>query len=391
MTLAKRQIWILTIALSALVCISLLMAPKGSSLRQGSTYGRSPDGYGAWYADMKQQGNPVQRWQKPLNELFRVSRSVKQAQSFSGATLVSDSQITSPPGGIPSAPMTLLRVSNRLRPPDEAGREWVQAGNVLVLLGVRVPVSQAPFHSDISTPVGAVQVDTSRRRAKDSKGHSLLEDSFGAVVWQENLGQGRIIYASTPFLGANAYQKAAGNFKFLTDLVTEAGYPVWVDEYLHGYKDTDVVKQESPGNVLNYLAKTPLALLAIQIGVILLVLIWGQNQRLGRGLALTDPPVDNSEAYIQAMASVLQKAACSEFVVDTVGKAEQIEVQKALGLGTEPLPLETIVAAWIQQTGRTGAELETILRTAHRHRRISEPDLLRWVENIQIVRRHLPS
>jgi hypothetical protein len=388
MTLRRRQIWILAIALGALLCISLFMAPRDGSLRQGSTYGRSPDGYGAWYAYMERRGTPPQRWQKPLSDLFKASKSVKQAQAFPAASLVEYTQ-TTPPAGIPSAHVTLLRISNRLSSPDDAGREWIQAGNVLVLLGVRVPVTRAPFSSNLSTPDGAVRIDTSRRAA-DSKPPFLLDDSFGPIVWQEKIGPGRVIYASTAFLGANAYQSAAGNFEFLAKLVTQAGYPVWVDEYLHGYKDTDIVQKESPGNVLAYLARTPLVLVAMQAVILLLISIWGQNQRLGQAIALTNPAPDNSKAYIQAMAAVLRKAACSEFVVDTVGKAEQLEIQKALGLGTEPLSLEAIVAAWMQQTGRPGAELETIIRTAHRHRRISEPDLLRWVENIQIARRHLP-
>jgi hypothetical protein len=50
MTLSKRQIWILAIALAALVIISLFAAPGGRQQQSGSTYGRSPDGYGAWYA-----------------------------------------------------------------------------------------------------------------------------------------------------------------------------------------------------------------------------------------------------------------------------------------------------------------------------------------------------
>jgi len=73
MTLSKRQIWILAIALAALVIISLFAAPGGKQQQSGSTYGRSPDGYGAWYAFMESRGIPIQRWQKPLKLLFQPS------------------------------------------------------------------------------------------------------------------------------------------------------------------------------------------------------------------------------------------------------------------------------------------------------------------------------
>jgi len=387
--LTRRQIWILAIVLGTILCITLFIAPRDTSQRQGSTYGRSPDGYAAWYAEMERRGTPVRRWQKPLSELFNPSTQFQETSFAPSAPDPTRAQATFRPVDN-SSHVTLLRIGNRLPPPNNpAEREWIRKGNVLVQLGARSPVTKAPFTSDISSPVGSVRIETSRR-ARDAKTDSLLEDSFGAVVWQETIGQGRVVYASTPFLAANAYQDFQGNFEFLTKLVIQAGYPIWVDEYLHGYKDANVIQKETPGNVIAYLMRTPLILIGIQAVVLLGVLIWGQNQRLGQPIVTANPAADNSEAYIQAMAAVLRKAECSEFVVETVGKAEQLEIQKALGLGTELLSLETIVDAWAQQTGRAAAELETVLRTAQRHRRVSESDLMRWVENIQMVHQHLP-
>jgi hypothetical protein len=163
-----------------------------------------------------------------------------------------------------------------------------------------------------------------------------------------------------------------------------------VDEYSHGYKDAEEIQRETSNNVITYLAKTPLSLLAIQIGVILLMLLWGQNQRLGPPAPVTAPIVDNSEAYIQAMAAVLREAECSEFVLDVIGKAEQLDIQTALGLGKMPLPLETVSAAWVQQTGQSAVELESLLQRAKQSRRIGEAALLKWVHQIQLVHRDLP-
>jgi hypothetical protein len=364
--LSRRQIGILAIALAVIVLITLLLAPN-TNLPLGSTYGRSPDGYGAWYTFMQERGTLVQRWQKPLEELTRPRPS--------------------------RSPITLLQVSSERSLTTDRLKQWVKDGNVLVLLGVKCGVTKAPFRSILPSSVGGVQIETSRRETlpkQSSNLQSRLSDAYGSVVWQETLGKGRIIYASTPYLAANAYQDSPGNFQFLAQLVTEAGYPIWVDEYSHGYKDAEEIQRETSNNVITYLAKTPLSLLAIQIGVILLMLLWGQNQRLGPPAPVTAPIVDNSEAYIQAMAAVLREAECSEFVLDVIGKAEQLDIQTALGLGKMPLPLETVSAAWVQQTGQSAVELESLLQRAKRSRRIGEAALLKWVHQIQLVHRDLP-
>ncbi|NJN59943.1 MAG: DUF4350 domain-containing protein, partial [Leptolyngbyaceae cyanobacterium SL_5_9] len=142
-------------------------------------------------------------------------------------------------------------------------------------------------------------------------------------------------------------------------------------------------------NIVLYLAKTPLLLLAVQAGIMLLVLILG-HRRLGPAIALETPSTDNSKAYIQAMAGVLQKANSNKFVVEMVGKAEQLNVQRSLGLGTNLLEPTVVTAAWTQQTGRPAAELAEILDLVDNHAQISERELLSWLDKVQTMRRHLP-
>lgn len=408
MSLSKRQIWLLAIALATLVLISLFAAPGSKRLQSGSTYGRSPDGYGAWYALMESRGVTIHRWQKPLKSLFQPDDSKMPAietqlpagalaatdLAFAIAPLSRNAHPAAFPAALssPTSPITLLQVlTDETTALSGTTLDWVKRGNVLIQLGSRARATRAPFDSTIASPVGNVRIQTSRRDttigAENSK-EPVLSDAFGSVVAQRAIGRGRLISASTPHLAANAYQDAPGNFEFLAKLVTEPGLPIWVDEYSHGYKDAAVIKQES-GNLLEYLAKTPLLLVLIQAAVMLLVLVWGQNQRLGAAIALPKPTVDNSEAYIQAMAGVLRKAESSQFVVTSVCKAEQLQVQKALGLGTEPLPLSTLLAAWTQQTNQPTTMLEAALNPIKRPRRASEAELLTWLNAIQIVKQQL--
>ncbi|HEY9699762.1 MAG TPA: DUF4350 domain-containing protein [Trichocoleus sp.] len=360
----RNQWWGIGFAFLVLVLLSFFLAPRSNNLQQGSTYSRAPGGYGAWYAEMQQQGTPIQRWQKPPDQLWNSAGVEGLSQ--------------------PSRPIVLLRIGGSRGETTSFSRDWVRQGNILVQLGVPVPATDAPFSSMIQSPVGGVKVETSRRETSQ-QGKALLRDAQGAIVWEEAIGVGRVVSASTSFLAANAYQDEPGNFKFLAQLVRQPGYPIWVDEYLHGHKDANIIAQEGAQTVIGYLAKTPIVLLVVQSSLVLLILIWGLNQRLGQPIALLEPQLDNSEAYIQALAGVLRKANSHDFVVQTIGRAEQIQIQQSLRLGKELLDPEIVIAAWTEQTGRSATELRQVLAALHQQK-WSERELQDWLKKVQTVR-----
>ncbi|MBE9206575.1 DUF4350 domain-containing protein [Nostoc sp. LEGE 06077] len=348
---SNRIAWIGAIALGVIILLSLFSAPN-TKIYSGSTYSRAADGYGAWYAYMQQQGVTIQRWQKPLDD-FKPDKT----------------------------PVTLLRVSSSPREAyllfDE--QEWLEKGNDLIILGVKTPVTEANFHSLQQSNFGDIKIATKRRNIKVEKQLVSLGDRFGAVVWQEKRDQGKVIFSTTPYLAANAYQDNLSNFQYLASLVNQKGNKLFVDEYIHGYKDTDVSQSEGEGDLLSYFAKTPLLPALVQLGILLLVLIWANNQRFGKPIVLETPVIDNSQAYIQALAGVLEKAESSNFVIEMVGKEEQRQLQKALGLGTTLLEHQTLLQVWQEKTGTNPAELDAVLKLSTRKQRISERELLSWL------------
>jgi len=377
--LSRRQMWFGLLVIGAITLLTLLAAPTQNVSRSGSTYNRAPDGYGAWYSFMSERGSPIQRWQQPFDQLAQ-----KQPSSQPG----SDSQ----------SKITLLQINSGLREASlgNSQKAWVEAGNTLVVLGAHAPVTDATFRTLQTSDFGNVRVDTRRRHRlpKEETTTLKLGDRFGAVVWQESLGQGRVIWATTPHLAANAYQDHRANYEFLAQLVTKPKQPIWVDEYLHGYRDpsnaTATTSEKRSRSLLAYLANTALLPGFLQVGVFLLLGIWAHNRRFGQPMPVTTPAVDNSKAYIEALAGVLHKAESSEFVIDTIRKEEQLQVQRALGLGNQLLDSETLLIAWTQQTGRPAAELADMLQLRSRGQRVSDRDLLIWLEKIQTVRHHLP-
>ncbi|TAF05943.1 MAG: DUF4350 domain-containing protein [Nostocales cyanobacterium] len=360
----NRIIWLGAIALAAIILLSITIAPS-SKINHGSSYNRSPEGYGAWYAFMQAQGINIQRWRKPFSNLEAETN-----------------------------PVTLLQIHSILSTPKLYPEqiEWVKKGNNLIILGAKQPPTQAEFSTKQKSHLGDIKIDTSRRWKKSQSQQVILGDRYGAVIWEENYNQGKVIFATTPYLAANAYQDEA-NFVYLADLVSKTKQKILVDEYIHGYKDIDVMKKEGESNLFSYFAKTPLLAVIVQIVVLLLVLIWSQNRRFGKPVNLDTPIIDNSQAYIQALAGVLQKAESSDFVLEMVGKAERLQLQKALGLGQIPVENEVLLKVWQDQTGSSTAELEAVLKMPGKKHHLSEQDLLSWLGKWQSLRKiqHLKS
>lgn len=384
-----RNRWILLGAIGIVILLTLFLAPQSSG-QQGSTYSRAPGGYGAWYGDMQEQGAEIQRWERPLSELFQAD-----------------------------SPRTLLQIPDRNSLHNFPDLKWIRDGNVAVLLGAeparlgfstRSIITDAPFTSIVPSPNGNVTIQTRRRFPtidrlpnstsvqyipEDSPARTFQDrfsDAYGAIVQEWSYGEGQIVFVVTPDLAANAYQDAPGNFKLLAQLVQEPGNPIWVDEYLHGYKEAEVIAEETSESLIRYLAQTPILIVAVQALVILLVLIWGANQRFGAAIKPTEPAIDNSKAYIQALAAVLRKANCSEFVVSTIARAEQIQIQRSLGLGTDLLPPEQVIKAWTQQAEQSSIhpnDLKDVLHSASKPDRLSETALLRWLEKLNRIHQAL--
>jgi len=349
MKLSRKRILGIAIAIVVSVLLIFLSAPN-TNPHPGSTYSRSPQGYGAWYAYMLDRKLPIQRWEKSLKDF------------------------------LPKQKGTLIRIfptASKLALSSEE-KKWITAGNTLVQVGVSAPVTAANFHQSIESPAGLVQIDTSRRFKPIASKKEILGDRFGVVVRQEKIEKGSLIQVSTPYLAANAYQDAAGNYALLAQLVKE-NPPIWVDEYLHGYKDKQSMEALQEGNWISYLIKTPLLAIATQAVILLCVLIWSHNQRFGLPQTVEVVKPDNSQAYIHSLAMVLARAGASEFVMQAIGQAEKLTLQKKLGLGTTLLSHQELVDAWVE-TGRSPSELMAVLTPLESKQRISERQLLTWLE-----------
>ena len=360
--------YLLIAALGLVLLIILAVAPTYNIIQSGSTWSKEPDGYGAWFEYMEQRGAPIERWQRPIPEL--VEEVEERENSDMPATIVRIFP--------PSVPPHAIELS-----------DWIKRGDRVVVLSRSQPVNAAVFETRFDTDVGEVLVET--RRRNDYKGvDSILSDEYGSVVWKEDVAAyiepedesaataGDYIHSTVPYLAANAYLDEPGNFAFLAELVGATGGPIYVDEYLHGYRDADVVVEEVAGTWFDYLAQTPLKVVALQSAIIVLIVVIAQNRRMGLARSLKPEPVNNSEAYITALAGVLNKANSQDFLIETLTKAEQKALQRSLGLGEVPVPLNVLKTAWQQTTGRSPAELNILTAKPRGNTAIQQ-----WLKRIQ--------
>jgi len=382
----SRWQWIAGIAIAVMILLTIIVPPSRTQITEGSTYSRSPSGYAAWYAYM-QQTKPkvkIQRWQKSFLALEAIDTSI-----------------------------TLIRINPQLDPVTQREQKWLDRGNNLILIGVSAKTTDAPFSKLISSKSGKIKIETTRRKGSNlltpkdeklalkldlnslvlsgtvtsdstesSEDIKLLGDEFGSIVWGSG---GNLISSATPYLAANAYQNEQGNYKFLANLVTAFKTPVYIDEYIHGYRDAEEITTAEQ-DWISYLLSTPLFAGIAQALVVLIVLIVAKNRRLGAAIAPSSPSVNNSQAYIQAMSTVLQKAETHEFVWQAIAKAEQKKLQQKLGV--KDADRQTLITAW-QQTGRPESELEYLLNPMKPKAKISDRQLLNWLLHWQRVLKSL--
>jgi hypothetical protein len=387
----------IALILGAIVLLIVLLAPNNGWRQSGSTYSKSPAGYTAWYDYMEKRGVRLIRSRQPIAALLEAAKDSPD-----------------------HAPKTLVQIQPQLSASNRGSRRqstdvkldpivqtWLDAGNHLIVLGITQPVQQVPFSSWVTSPQGRVKVETGRRAMVDGRDQlkARLRDQSGAIVWEvlrpaprskPAMPPGHLIYATTPDLGANAYQAEPGNYAFLADLVTQTQTPIIVDEYIHGYREPSppagsksrLNRPKTESNpeqgVLNYLAQTPLLPIGVQAIVLMLIAIWAKNRRFGRVQSVDPPPVDNSTAYIQALAGALRQANSRSFVMETVNQAELRQLQRQMGLGDTTMTLPELIEAWKAQ-GQTTTDLSALLRMQSR-KDLNDGDLLLWLQSLQRLR-----
>jgi hypothetical protein len=338
-----------------------------------------------------QSQGKIQRWRRNYSELLE-QEAPNQDLIESQQPQLQYVSLDAPQTMVRVASGGILGVDSVITP---GLKEWVQKGNTIIQMGWYGRATNAPFQAKLASPVGSVLVETTRRQTVErSSPGALLKDQIGAVAWTESLGKGKIIYVTYPLLAANAHAEEPNNFAFLGRLASQAGGQIWVDEWMHGFRDRKSQNSQNNDNanrerdisdVQAYIFRTTPALaLLIQAIVITILLIWSKNWRFGPLQVIRSREIANSERYVQALAGVLNQARHSDFVLAELGLRLRQQLASQLGLAADRAPSArlpddaTLAQAWTAQTGQSAQEVLKLLQQADSGRRLSDAELVIW-------------
>lgn len=347
------------------------MAPQ--QYAKGSSYEQSRSGYAQWYQFMETQKHPVKRWRRAYGQLTGTGQTLIQ--------VAADVERLQEP---------LLNSSDIL--------DWVKQGNTLIQLSWDGGITGAPFSSELPTPKGGLRIETIRRYAAKNNNFDevLLKDAFGGVIGLDTLQKGEVIKIAYPLMGSGFYAERGANFQILADLATQRKGTIWVDEWIHGYRDLEAAPvlgdAATPQDLWDYLAQRPIAVMAGQGVLMLALLFWGQNQRFGALLRIAPPPRNSSEQYIQALADTLNTHGHTEYVLALLGQALRDRLKSRLSLVGADLAGDgdrAIATEWAVVTGRPGSELLKLLEQSRSETRLKDSELLVWVQQADTILRGL--
>ena len=178
---------------------------------------------------------------------------------------------------------------------------------------------------------------------------------------------------------------------------------IWIDEWLHGHRDAAVPRTRGHRDAADpdratqrqalwrYLSRQPLIMTVGQSAVLLLLLLWGQNQRFGPLLRRAEPPRNSSEQYIQALATTLKANGSADYVLSMLVQLFRQRLQTQLGFGSGSgvgIDDDAIAQRWATVTGRPSQELLELLQIQSQNR-LNESALLRWVQQSDAIVREL--
>ncbi|WP_448527042.1 DUF4350 domain-containing protein [Parathermosynechococcus lividus] len=371
----SRWRWLLLLlSVLVLVVVGVLLMTLAPSAKAGSSFDNSPWGSRQFYEYLEQQGFKVERWQRDYPNL-------------SGQGHV------------------LLQISGRLRDPSADLAQWMADGNTLVRFYWHGEPTAAPFSYRLQTSQGSVLVETRRRlqpRDIAPRYRPLLSDDYGLIAYLQTtlIGErtGQQLQSVYPWLVANAYGSHTQLANFATVAALLQGLPstttittIYFDEWLHGYRQRtpeDVDTGLQPRSVLDYLSRTQWLGISLQLGVILIFLLWQQSQRFGPPLQEQVVTPSNSATYIAALAGVLQRAQQRNFVRQQLQGQLRHNLAARLGLiadrsNPHHLPEDSeLMQAWQSVTGQTPALLHTLLEDTAMP---EDRQLLEWLKDAATV------
>jgi hypothetical protein len=273
-----------------------------------SSYRSTPFGTMAYYSLLEKSGYAVTRFEKPFTKL-------KERSDIH--TLL----VISPP---PNAPFDESEF--------KALGDWVEKGNLLIIIDrqIYVPLGDAQISSNYQTVEPQVRplqptlyaegieslklTKYASRVAIYSKATTYLYgDDKGAVLADANIGEGRVLCLTDPYVVANNGIAEADNVALAVHLLLNAPDGVIAfDEYHHGYGSSD------SSGVMAYFSGKPVKWIFWQLMLMAALLVYTYGRRFARPVPLRRESRTTNLEFVSSMANITRLAKASDLAMQNI-------------------------------------------------------------------------
>ncbi len=332
---------VLLIGLALLITVSTLLTQSGPKTQESivdrSVYSSGPTGYKAWFLSAQKAGLPIQSWENSFNELHTLPQpaTMLMVKPYT----VSDAKI-----------IFGRKDTDRLL-------QWVAAGNTLVILddfkrfgsnalayqlnlsverskatrlkpGVRTKLPPQPLRfvaenqllrSFIHAPlVSRNNLSLQPIPHSPLLQQAVLQNTKGeTVLLRIPYQKGHLLLGTLEDFAENGYlsQPTNDNFQFLSNLLVQEGYPIFVNEFVHGYLQA--------GDLLSYYQKkTPLGSVFAQLVLFFIALLWlsfvrwTPKPQQGKTPGQPTDTISGTQAYIRSLAGLYYRTKAASLALE---------------------------------------------------------------------------
>jgi uncharacterized protein DUF4350 len=203
-----------------------------------------------------------------------------------------------------------------------------------------------------------------------------IGDAEGALLLDYSYGLGKVVVLSDPYIVSNGGIKLNDNLQLALNMIATADGVIAFDEYHQG-------KGIMKNGFASYFAGTPVLLLAAQIGLLVLLILWTNARRFGRPLPLAQVDRRSSLEFVASMAELQERARSFDLAMENIYTRTRRVLARQAGVDYNSSRSE-IASRIAARSSIDAHKLETLMRQCEE---VINGEPVTWRQSVDLVRR----
>ncbi len=179
-------------------------------------------------------------------------------------------------------------------------------------------------------------------------------DDNGALLVDYPHGLGRIVLLSDPYLLANNGVALKDNLQLALNIVTASGGLIAFDEYHQGRGVTE-------NALVGYFSGTPVLALCLQLGLLVLLVLWTKGRRFARPLPLAQIDRRSKLEFVASMAELQERSRAFDLAIENIYTRTRRVLARYAGVEYNS-PRSEIAERVASRSSLDAHELESLMR-----------------------------